>query len=457
MRHFAIFISIFTFSLVCSTICAQESQKTIVLLKISGKNGKAATKTLFKQFESNPDYLMFDDKWFFDRASELGFTSKDFYKDPISLYEVCKEFRIDIVIGGNIKKKKKKYYLNLNIYDGATGESMGESSHRLKKKKVTKKIAKQAINEMQEHISFGGWDTKETSDEMSFEPENKDPVIIPEIIEPEIIEPEHPNTNPIYGPSRYVISGSVGLTVNFRSMDLLGQPGFVINYQSSPYPGFDLRIKALPLALLGKAKWYTEWGISFGARVNKVNTKLIEDGEEPDAKDIETELDTSHTEMDINLFYRFHLGDTLEGLFIDLNLGYRTVKFTLQENKVYNSSEYSGFNLGLEAEFPIKLREADSFNFLSLGGGFRLMPGSYMGDSVAEYGTNASCLGIGFDVFASLHIYKGLFFSIKYSLEYYSAEYEGLGIKENDEAKNWEGATSTDLFQHIGFLIGYRY
>ena len=442
----------------------QEPGKLIVVLTFEGKYGKAATEALLRELDKS-NHLVMDSEWFYSMALDEGFEEPGFYKVPRQLVAVSEPMRIDVLIDGVVEKRKKRYYLELTVYDGVTGLAAGQVTIKLKGKKLTDALAQQAVDELEPLIATMGWLQHEEMAETD-PPVEPEPVPEPQP-QPEPTLLQHDTTEPTgeldpmgqdvnewlddRGPARYVFKIDGGCLFNVRdySFTSAGDVGFA--YDTMFHPGVALNVEFMPFVLLGPAEWYTELGLRAAATLGFASTTIIGRPNSP------YEADTGHNELEGGLFYRIHLGNVEEGAALDLSVGYRMVTFSIAEDEIfYTSAQYSSLNVGLDIIIPFRedIR-------LDLGG--HVMPVLSVGDSEVEYGAPGG-LGWGFDLGMSYDLFGGprakaraphaldkLYMGVRYDFEAFSVDYEGTGQRETIES-----AQTSDMFHRVFVVVGYR-
>lgn len=363
------------------------------------------------------DYDVVPYERFRDEVNDLGLDLEGFLAEPSRVRDVAEFLGFDALVYGSLDRRRRPRSLTLTVYDGATGEATGSTdiavsvSGDLENDAFDRGIRR--VGELIDRTRGGGRTGVGGRDgsRVSFLPAD---------------EPREESDG---GWLRM----QAGLDVVQRTFTISSADAG-IQYDSGFYPGLEGSVEVYPVRAFSPG---TLDGLGLKVRIARyfVDTTLV-------LEDFSLDVPTRHKEFGINLLYRHTLGP------IELvgSVGWEHLAFTLGDNAVYQSSEYSGIALAVGGWYQALA------NLLRVGINVEIRPAPSLGNAETDAFGDGSAFGFAFG--AGVEVTPLPHFSILgfYRFRQYANTYDGTGTSDLTGSLD-----ATDRFHALGLRLGYAY
>lgn len=269
----------------------------------------------------------------------------------------------------------------------------------------------------------------------------------------------------------------IGFSVDptIRSLDTDVQTGNAFDYSTAPYAMFAFDLEFFPLTLALDNPWVGGIGlfgnVGFGFLNHVLSSTSITEGNAPECEAVDANgkkafrCGTTHTRFQVGLLYRILLQSDeaghrdVDGMNLDILLGYTWNQFELKQNPSYNGHGYQGMFGGVRFGTYLGLRDLR----LDVEFDFQGYFGYGTGSMISAWGESVdSGFGINLKLDLMYVIWKGLYAKVGYSLTYAKTTYNGAGNQKIELGADGSyhgveptGSIANDMYHEIMIGVGY--
>jgi len=345
--------------LVAATCGSAAAQTRVAVRPFEGQMAARARDAVAGSLKDSGDYDVVSNKEVERAADSAGAD----LSESAGRFAVAQQLGIAAYVEGSVSKRGPNFIVQLKVYDGASGEALGEAELKAKKPALVRVVRKQAAGELAAALSRGkapeapppaaeepAPEEPEPREQAAAEaePKDEDEDEGEAASEPEADDGERPKA----------IELGVGLRLTTRSM----------SYNDAPRSLGESSYKITPAAVLG-LRWYPAAHFSSGAAAHVGLEAGLQLMYPIDSEREAQKFETSSLAFDVGLHGRLPVGEHELGL----TVGYGQHSVEIADGDAgldpgVPSVAYGFLRLALNARFQL----ADAIG-LRLGAGYRVM------------------------------------------------------------------------------------
>ena len=452
-------------------------------------------------------------------GEDAGVSGDRFWEDLEMLAQVARVAKYDALLVPTIERRKRRYYINVKVYNACYGEFTGEVEVKLgKKARLGSNDQEELRNQLNETIALTrcDWEPPKTEAFITVHTQPEGAEILRDgqslgqtpletavplgegsemwevmyqgqpagmlkvdisqdgsyehIIPPEIAgtpeQEEDSGAGMPMGTARSILDLHAGVVVGIRSLAVSVVEGVPLDYDSAAYPIFNLDLAFYPFPLFSSNEYLAGFGVianggygSLDSTIPLIGGRTLPEGSECSGDGTSVTCPTTHTQFQAGATYQLLLQSHPEKAgYLDPN-GIAInldILYSWLVFDVASNPTYEGHGYqGLNVELGFSTPLVLPELRAKIQGGYIHLVGFGDAEMIEDWGLTATGLGGTFEVGLSYEFWAGLYGALGYEATFFQTTYDGVGCQ--DEACTLPtGSIADDVYHRIAVQLGYR-